>query len=75
MNVLAVYASPRKNGNSAKMLHAFFLRHRMILGGSGALGYGLESINDDDLAIRDSRNTGKRLVELYRLVHGSGLQK
>jgi len=56
-------------------LHAFFLRHRMILGGSGALGYGLESIDGDELAIRDSRKTGKRLVELYQLVHGSGSQR
>jgi len=34
------------------------------------LGYGLESINQDSLAIRDSRRTGQRLVELYRLVYG-----
>ena len=52
-------------------LHAFFLRHRMILGGSGALGYGLESIDQDSLAIRDSHRTGQRLVDLYRLIYGT----
>ncbi len=55
-------------------LHAFMLRHRMILGGSGALGFTyteMGSIDIDPLAIRDSHNTGKRLVELYELIYGN----
>ncbi len=53
-------------------LHAFMLRHRMILGGSGALGYTFTEMGGleyDPLAIRDARFTGKRLVELYNLIY------
>ncbi len=53
-------------------LHAFMLRHQMILGGSGALGYTFTengTIDDDPLALADSRKTGRRLLELHRLVH------
>jgi multimeric flavodoxin WrbA len=53
-------------------LHAFMLRHRMILGGSGALGFTfteMGSIDNDPLALRDSVATGQRLVELYELIY------
>ena len=53
-------------------LHAFMLRHRMILGGSGALGYTfteMGGLENDPLAIRDAHLTGKRLVELYNLIY------
>ena len=54
-------------------LHAFMLRHRMILGGSGALGYSyseMGSIDIDPLSIRDAHYTGMRIVELYDLIYG-----
>ncbi len=57
-------------------LHAFMLRHRMILGGSGALGYTFTEMGGleyDPLAIRDAHATGARLVELYDIVYGKGL--
>ncbi len=57
-------------------LHAFMLRHRMILGGSGALGYTFTEMGGleyDPLAIRDAHGTGMRLVELYNIVYGNGL--
>jgi len=53
-------------------LHAFFLRHRMILGGSGALGYTfteMGTLEYDPLALRDAKSTGLRLVELYHLIY------
>ena len=51
-------------------LHAFMLRHQMILGNSGAIGYGFDArdIHQDHLAIQDSHKTGKRLLELYNLL-------
>jgi len=59
-------------------LHAFMLRHRMILGGSGALGYTFTEMGDlryDPLAINDAKNTGIRLVELYELIYESSLKR
>ena len=56
-------------------LHAFMLRHRMILGGSGALGFTfteMGTLEYDPLAIRDAQGTGMRLVELYELLYGDG---
>ena len=53
-------------------LHAFMLRHRMILGGSGALGFTfteMGTIDIDPLALQDAHGTGKRLVELYSLIY------
>ena len=53
-------------------LHAFMLRHRMILGGSGALGFTFAEMGGpehDPLAIRDAHFTGKRLVELYNMIY------
>ncbi len=53
-------------------LHAFMLRHKMILGGSGALGYTfteMGTIDNDPLAIRDAHATGRRLIELYELIY------
>ncbi len=53
-------------------LHAFMLRHRMILGGSGALGFTFSEMGGleyDPLAIRDAHYTGIRLVELYELIY------
>lgn len=52
-------------------LHAFMLRHRMILGGSGALGYTfteMGGLDNDPLALRDARLTGQRLIELHQLI-------
>lgn len=52
-------------------LHAFMLRHKMILGGSGALGFTFSemgTLDNDPQALPDARNTGKRLVELYNLI-------
>lgn len=54
-------------------LHAFMLRHRMILGGSGALGFTyteMGGLENDPLALRDAQYTGMRLVELYSLIYG-----
>ncbi len=53
-------------------LQAFMLRHRMILGGSGALGYTFTEmgiLENDPLALQDAKNTGMRLVEIYHLIH------
>lgn len=53
-------------------LQSFMLRHRMILGGSGALGYTFTEMGDlryDPLALRDAKKTGQRLVELYDLIY------
>ena len=53
-------------------LHAFMLRHRMILGGSGALGFThteMGNLDNDPLALKDAHKTGKRLVELYRFIY------
>jgi len=53
-------------------LHAFMLRHRMILGGSGALGFTFSemgTLEHDPLALRDAHGVGVRLVELYNLVN------
>ncbi len=53
-------------------LHAFMLRHRMILGGSGALGYTfteMGGLDNDPLALRDARLTGQRLIELHKLIY------
>jgi len=54
-------------------LHAFMLRHRMILGGSGALGFTFTEMGDlsyDSLALNDAKNTGLRLMEVYDLIYG-----
>jgi len=59
-------------------LHAFMLRHRMILGGSGALGFTfteMGGLENDPLAIRDAHATGIRLVELYNIVYNHALIK
>lgn len=53
-------------------LQSFMLRHKMILGGNGAIGYTfteMGTLDHDPLALNDARNTGLRLVELYELVH------
>ncbi len=57
-------------------LHAFMLRHRMILGGSGALGFTFTEMGGleyDPLAIRDAHATGQRLVELYQIIYKNKL--
>jgi multimeric flavodoxin WrbA len=59
-------------------LQAFMLRHKMILGGSGALGYTfteMGGLENDPLAIRDAHLTGKRLVELYDLIYKNKILK
>ncbi len=55
-------------------LHAFMLRHRMILGGSGALGFTFTEMGGleyDPLALRDAQGTGMRLVELWEMIYGN----
>ena len=55
-------------------LHAFMLRHRMILGGSGALGFTFTEMGGleyDPLALRDAQGTGLRLVELWEIIYGN----
>lgn len=55
-------------------LQAFMLRHRMILGGSGALGYTFTEMGDlsnDPIALRDARATGDRLVEIFKLIQAN----
>jgi len=59
-------------------LHAFMLRHRMILGGSGALGFTfteMGGLENDPLAIRDAHGTGRRLVELYQIIYKNGINQ
>ena len=54
-------------------LHAFMLRHRMILGETGALGFTfteMGTLKYDPLAIPDAHKTGKRMRELYQLIYG-----
>ncbi len=53
-------------------LQAFMLRHKMILGASGAIGYTfteMGGLDNDPLALKDAKSTGVRLVELYHLLH------
>ncbi len=53
-------------------LHAFMLRHQMILGGSGALGFTfteMGGLDYDPLALRDAEYTGRRLVELWYIIY------
>jgi len=67
-----VVSGRRYMESTLNTLHAFMLRHRMILGGSGALGFTFTEMGNldyDPLAIRDSINTGRRLVELYHLIY------
>ncbi len=66
-----VVSARRYIESTLNTLHAFYLRHQMILGNSGALGYGFDAggIEKDKLALKDSHKTGKRLVELYQLIH------
>jgi multimeric flavodoxin WrbA len=67
-----VISGRRYMESAINTLHAFMLRHRMILGGSGALGFTfteMGTLENDPLAIRDARNTGMRLIELYQLIY------
>ncbi len=67
-----VVSGRRYMESTLNTLHAFMLRHRMILGGSGALGFTfteMGSLDYDPLAIRDAHNTGRRLVELYDFIY------
>jgi len=68
-----VISARRYIESTINTLHAFMLRHQMILGGTGAVGYTFTengTIDGDSLAIEDSHKTGKRLIEIYRLMHG-----
>jgi len=68
-----VVSARRYIESAINTLHAFMLRHQMILGGNGALGYTVTedgTIDGDPLALKDSRRVGRRLIELYRLTHG-----
>jgi multimeric flavodoxin WrbA len=67
-----VVSARRYIESAINTLQAFMLRHQMILGGNGAIGYTITesgTIDSDPLAIKDSRRTGKRLIELYQLFH------
>ena len=84
MKVLAIFGSPRKEGNTAQMMNAALSAfpkeaeiHRIYLGDltigrSGALGFtftGIGNLDYDPLALRDAQGTGFRLVELYELIY------
>jgi len=59
-------------------LHAFMLRHRMILGGSGALGFTFTEMGGleyDPLALRDAHGTGQRLLEMYQIIYENKLTR
>ena len=67
-----VVSARRYAESTLNTLHAFMLRHKMILGNSGAVAYTVTEnggLENDRLAIKDSRKTGKRLVELYNLIY------
>ena len=67
-----VVSARRYAESTMNTLHAFMLRHKMILGNSGAIAYTVTEeggLENDKLALKDSRKTGKRLVELYYLIH------
>jgi len=67
-----VISGRRYMESAINTLHAFMLRHRMILGGSGALGFTfteMGTLENDPLALRDARSTGYRLIELYQLIN------
>ena len=67
-----VIAGRRYMESVQNTLQAFMLRHRMILGGSGALGFTfteMGSLEYDPLALNDAEKTGERLIELYHLIH------
>ena len=69
-----VVSARRYAESTMNTLHAFMLRHKMILGNSGAIAYTVTEeggLGNDSLAIKDSHKTGKRLVELYNLIHSS----
>ncbi len=68
-----VISGRRYMESAQNTLHAFMLRHRMILGGSGALGFTFSemgTLDNDPLALRDAYYTGVRLVELHELIYG-----
>lgn len=68
-----VISGRRYMESAQNTLHAFMLRHRMILGGSGALGFTFSemgTLDNDPLALHDAYYTGARLVELYELIYG-----
>lgn len=68
-----VISARRYVESAINTIHAFMLRHQMILGGSGALGYTVTengTIDQDPLALEDARKVGKRLIELHHMVHG-----
>ncbi|OQY39261.1 MAG: hypothetical protein B6229_04240 [Spirochaetaceae bacterium 4572_7] len=67
-----VIAGRRYMESVQNTLHAFMLRHRMILGGSGALGFvfsEMGNLDNDPLALNDAYYTGDRLVELYSIIY------
>ncbi len=67
-----VISGRRYMESTINTIHAFMLRHRMILGGSGALGYTFTEMGGleyDPLALRDAFFTGKRLVDLYEIIY------
>ncbi len=67
-----VVSARRYAESTINTLRAFMLRHKMILGNTGAIAYTVTEnggLENDALAIKDSHKTGKRLVELYYLVH------
>jgi len=60
----------RRPGHEAALaaLHAFFLKHEMILGHRGALGFAFEGgeLDQDPSALAEARDLGRRVVELAR---------
>ncbi len=72
-----VVAGRRYVESSINTLHAFMLRHNMILGGRGAIGYGYHEgdIENDPLAFEDARKMAKRVVEVYRLLCSGRMER
>ena len=58
--------------SSFSSLNSFMLRHKMILGSVAPVGYAqteMGTIDNDPLAIKDSKKLAERLLELYSIVH------
>ncbi|MBU1239299.1 flavodoxin family protein [Myxococcota bacterium] len=63
--------------SSVNTLRAFMLRHNMILGNAGALGFSFTEtggLEQDPLAFTDAQKTAIRVTELHGLLHSNAKQ-